>query len=261
MRVLQRKDYEDLAKEAVARMVNEAVPLSDTLVKISEDMGLNPDQIKALVQVANTLAHLDLFDKKQDGDKLVDFTPAEPDDVVKQVVTSDDESPCEAPGGLNDLEGELPDMTSQEETPEAPLADVGELAQPDVSPGKRQIMIIKIRKLAEEMDQRKITAALGYEEELDKLASEFARLYGPDYEAFEKDAIDVHGGDAVSILSDLRMRLRLPEIKLAIFEKRARLVDTATAEMQSFGKLAQYVEDAKAYAAGQELLRLKIESL
>lgn len=268
MRVLQRQDYENLAKEAVARMVNDNVPLSDTLVKVSDDMGLNPDQIKALVQVANTLAHLDLFDRKTDGDKVIDFDPADPDSVVKKVVSGGEEAECEEPSSLNDFYGDLPDMTQKDKgegegegegldgvgTP----ADVGNLDGPDVSPEHRQIMIIKIRKVAEELKQRKITAALNYEEEVDKLAAEFAKLYGPNFEEFEKDAIDTHGADAIPILFDIRERLRLPEIKLAVFEKRARLVDTGTAEMQSFDKLKGFSEDAKACAAGQVLLNNKI---
>ena len=265
MRVLQRQDYENLAKEAVARMVNDDIPLSDTLVKVSESMGLNPDQIKALVQVSNTLAHLDLFDRKTDGDKVVDFAPADPDAVVKKVVAGDEEPEAEAPSSLCDMHGDFPDqMGAQDEalddvgTPAEAEADVG---GPSTSPGGRQIMIIKIRKVAEELKQRKLTAALNYEEGVDKLAAEFAHLYGPSFEVFEKDAVDTHGGDAIPILSDLRSKLRLPEIQLAVFEKRARLVDTGTPEMKSFGRLKGYIEEAKACEAGQELLNSKIGSL
>ena len=85
MRVLNREDYEKLARDVVTRFVNNKEPLVDNLAKLSEDMGLNPDQIRALVQVANTLAHLDLFDRKTDGDKVVSFDPADPKDVLERV--------------------------------------------------------------------------------------------------------------------------------------------------------------------------------
>lgn len=260
MRVLQRQDYENLAKEAVARMVNDAIPLSDTLVKVSESMGLNPDQIKALVQVANTLAHLDLFDRKTDGDKVVNFAPADPDAVVKKVVTGNEEPENEAPASLYDMHGDFPDLTKKDDAKRDGV-EASNVSGSDMSPGGRQIMIIKIRKVAEELKQRELTAALNYEDEVNKLASEFAKLYGPNFEEFEKNAIDIYGGDAVSILSDLRTRLRLPEIKLAVFEKRARLVDTDTPEMKSFSRLKGFAENAKACAAGQELLAYKIGSL
>lgn len=256
MRVLNREDYEKLARQAVTQFVEQSVPLTDTLVKLSDSMGLNPDQIRSLVSVANTLAHLDLFDKKTDGDKVVEFSPADPKDVLHRVYNGEKPSDIQeesAPDAL-DMCGDFPDMLSTDESPCAEATSPEE----DTPPRKQQIMIIKIRKVAEELKQRKLAAALTYEEELHKLASDFSSLYGPDFGAFEKDAVDVHGGDAIPILGDLRKLLRMPEIKLAVFEKSARLVDTDTREMRSFGHLKSLVEEAKACSAGLQLLQQKV---
>jgi len=259
MRVLNREDYEKLARQAVTQYVDGAVPLTDSLVKLSDSMGLNPDQIKSLVSVANTLAHLDLFDRKDDGDKVVEFSPADPKEVLNRVYNGEkltDVQQEATPPDACDMFGEFPDMLAEKEEEVAPpeAAPVEE----EASPRRQQIMIIKIRKVAEALKQRKYSAALTYEEELNKLASDFASLYGPNYEAFEKDAVDVHGGDALPILSDLRKLLRMPEIKLAVFEKSARLVDTNTREMQSFGQLKSLAEEAKACSAGLQLLEQKV---
>lgn len=265
MRVLRREDYEKLARDAVSQLVNDSVPLSNSLVKMSNDMGLNPDQIKALVQVANTLAHLDLFDRKDDGDKFVTFNPADPDGVLKDVVTSGPElegSPCSDCSGGESYDRDQDYFSSLSAAPEAPPAPPSGLgvedAAPGMSPHQQQITIIKIRKVAEELNQRKIAAALNYEETLHKLAAEFAKLYGPNFEEFEKNAVDAHGGDAIPILADLRNMLRLPEIKLAVFEKTARLVDTGTPEMVSFGQLKSYAEDSKSCEAAQQLLQAEV---
>jgi len=265
MRVLQRADYENLAKEAVAKMVNESVPLNRSLVKISDSMGLNPDQIKALVQVANTLAHLDLFDRKNDGDKIINFTPADPDQVLKDVVTSDDGCSCgsscesDVADKIKDFFGDF----SADPSPASPaaLANVGTSindATNDPSPRRHQIMIIKIRKVAEELKQQKLAALHLYNEERDKLASEFAKLYGPRFEEFEKDAIDVYGADAVPLLGELRYALRMPSIKCAVFEKTARLVDSDTPEMHGFKKMKDLMDKASACAAGIDLLTKEV---
>lgn len=265
MRVLQRADYENLAKEAVAKMVNEKVPLNQSLVKISDSMGLNPDQIKALVQVANTLAHLDLFDRKTDGDKIVNFTPADPNEVLKDVVTSPDG--CEACGSsVSSMVDKIKDFFGDFSSDPAPtasdaLANVGTSLNPptnDPSGRRAQITIIKIRKVAEELKQQKLAAMHQYNEERDKLASEFARLYGPNFEEFEKDAIDVHGADAVPILCELRYALRLPGIKVAVFEKTARLVDSDTPEMQRFGRMKALMDKAGDCDRGIEYLKKEV---
>jgi len=259
MRVLSKEDYEKLARQVVTEFVDHAVPLSDSLVKVSNSMGLNPDQIKSLVSIANTLAHLDLFDRKDDGDKVVEFPPASPKDVLNRVYNGEklmdvqQESP---EPDVCDMFGDLPDMEeSMEAEKEAPVETE------EASPRDQQITIIKIRKVAEELKQRKLAAALTYEEKLNKLASDFASLYGPDFKAFEKDAIDVHGSDALPILTDLRNLLRLPEIKLAVFEKSARLVDSDTHEMRDFGHLKSLVEEAKSCSAGLQFLNHKVGSI
>ena len=265
MRVLRREDYEKMAKEAVAKMVNDSVPLNRSLVKIADSMGLNPDQIKALVQVANTLAHLDLFDRKSDGDKIVNFTPADPDQVLRDVVTSDGDSCCSSSGSsgsadkLQDFFGDF--SSDPAPTDSSALANVGQVlneATNDPTPRRHQIMIIKIRKVAEELKQKKLAALHQYGVERDKLASEFAKLYGPKFEEFEKDAIDVHGADIVPILSELRHELRMPRIKVAVFEKTARLVDSDTAEMQKFGRMKAFLEEVTACDAGLELLKREV---
>lgn len=258
MRVLNREDYEKLARQAVSQYIDQSVPLTDSLVKLSDSMGLNPDQIKSLVSVANTLAHLDLFDRKSDGDKVIEFSPADPKEVLSRVYNGEKLTDAEqesTPPDACDMFGDFPDMLAKKEpVPEArPAEEV-----PEVEPRHQQVMIIKIRKVAEELQQRKLAATLSYEEELSKLASNFASLYGPDFTSFEKDAVDVYGSEAVPILSDIRKLLRLPEIKLAVFEKSARLVDTDTREMQSFGQLKSLAEEAKACAAGLQLIENRI---
>lgn len=254
MRILNREDYEKIAREVVAQYVSGATPLTDGIAKISESMGLNPDQIRALVRVANTVAHLDLFDRTGNGDKIVEFTPADPKDVLERVYRVEGESCSSEPSNLCDVLGELPDMHKRP----APAASPAPALAPEAPSVPQQITIIKIRKVASELHRRGLTAALAYEEGIDKLAATFARLYGPDFYEFEKDAVDVHGSAAISVLADLRKLLRLPGIKTAVFGKLSRVVDTQTPEMLKFAELLTLVEEAKACSAGEEYINRRL---
>jgi len=256
MRVLNREDYEKLARPVVTEFVEGNTPLEDNLVKTSMSAGLNPDQIKALVQVANTLAHLDLFDRKDGGDKVVEFSPADPKEVLHRVYNGEKlekvRSECGEPE-LMDFFGEMPED-------ETPCEAVCEDSDEEESPKKRQLTIIKIRKVAEELNYRKTAAALEYEEEVDKLAAEFARLYGPDFGSFEKDAVDLRGSNAIPVLSDIRNLLRMPPVDPNSFDKTARLVDGNTPELEKLGRLVELAEEAKNCEAGLVLLKNKYGS-
>jgi len=184
------------------------------------------------------------------------------------VVTSGDgaTSPCcsDMDNKIQDFFGSIPVSEPEgiSSTDPSALADVGSKVITDMlkdpEPRRQQIMIIKIRKVAEELKQQKLAARICYEEERDKLASEFARLYGPCFQEFEKDAISVHGVDAIPLLSELRCMLRMPQIKVAVYEKTARLVDSDTPTMHSFGRMKSLAEEEKACAAGLTLLEREV---
>jgi len=50
----------------------------------------------------------------------------------------------------------------------------------------------------------------------------------------------------------------MPRIKVAVFEKTARLVDSDTAEMQKFGRMKAFLEEVTACDAGLELLKKEV---
>lgn len=265
MRVLRAEDFEKMAREVVDSYLNQSVPLDSGLAKTAMDEGLNPDQIQNLVQLANSIAHLTLFDGKNDGDKIVKFNPADPDVVLKKVYKDgvpelggeceEEESVSESNpmDAANDFFGDFPDMSkkireltgSGEATPASIDAEGG------ATPARKSMVIIKIRKVAEELKDRELASAIEYKEELDKLASEFAKLYGPSYDDFEKDALAVRGNQAIPILCDVRSCLRMAPIQTAVLEKTARVVDSDTALMKSLDTLiklsTRHQESREAY--------------
>lgn len=258
MRVLREEDFKKLAQEVVDAYLKQAMPLADSAVKVAMDNGLNPDQIKQLVQLANTMAHLSLFDQKNDGDKCVEFEPADPDNVLKKIYVDgepvEESSGSASPSDTTDMFSDFKDIMEKVRSvvddarsdkppeavagnPECPGSACG--AQDSVSPAKQQMIIIKIRKVAADLEDKQHQAGFEYKEELDKLATEFAKLYGPDFEEFEKDAYALRGDSALSVLADLRHCLKLAAAPRGAFVKQARVVDSNTKEMKSLVKLAE----------------------
>jgi len=255
MRVYRPEDFKKMARAVVDRSFTSSTPLNDEIVKSALDNELNPDQIKNLVQLANTMAHLTLFDKKDGDDKLVEFDPADPSTVLKDVYKDEEpevvESVSDSPerttdmfGGLTEIADKVKGMLGQDVAgpAEEVVEETAAPAEP-MSPKKRSMIIIKIRKVAEDLNDRKLQSAYEYKEELDKLASEFAKLYGPDYDAFEKDAVSLRGAVATPILADIRQCLRLPGTVDTSHAKLARVVDGNTPEMRSLDTLLKLAEE------------------
>jgi len=275
MRVLRAEDFEKMAREVVDEYLNQSVPLDAGLAKAAMDGELNPDQIQNLVQLANSIAHLTLFDGKNDGDKIVKFNPADPDVVLKKVYNDNvpeccgDEEEGEAvvPGSpsmdsASDFFGDFPDLSKKirelsghsDETPGIEIDD----ASGGATPARKSVVIIKIRKVAEELKDRELVAAIEYKEELDKLASEFAKLYGPSYEDFEKDALSVRGDKAVPVLCDVRSCLRMAPIQSTVLEKSARVVDSDTPLMTSLDTLIKLSATHQESRAAYNYLKEKV---
>lgn len=262
MRVIRPEEFKKMAQEVVDNYLQRSIPLTDGLAKVATENALNPDQLKNLVQLANTMTHLTLFDQRNDGDKIVEFNPADPADVTKKVFVDGEPtsegcsntSSCDEGDMFGDLNGVLDKVkdvlrgasdstsvpTEQSAAPEAPTADANSSSP---NPAKRQMLIIKIRKVASELENRQYETAYGYREELDKTAAEFAKQNGPDFETFEKDAFALRGDMAIPIINDLRGCLRMPSTKVDEFPKLARVVDSKTDEMRSLDELIKLNAD------------------
>jgi hypothetical protein len=259
MRVLSLDDVEKMAETVVSEHLGaQQVPLLDILSKKACSEGLNPDQVTNLVQLANVLTHLKLFDQKNDGDKIIDFEPIDPNMVLKKVYSNTDPATgstekvivMEGNGTATDTAskamdffGDLPGCQGGDDGPAEALSSSGcEGCGSGGNPRSQSIAIIRIRKVAEDLRDRREAVAIDYSEELDKLAADFAQLYGPDLREFEKDAAQVYGIPAVSVLSTLRSRLRVPQTTYPLVKK-ASVVDTETEQFKSLQKLMKLASD------------------
>lgn len=265
MRVVQADEFKKMAQLVVDGYLKQSIPLEEGLAKVAIDQGLNPDQIKNLVQLANTMAHLTLFDQKTDGDKVIEFVPADPAAVIKRVFTNgeppeDASTPAEVLRSESDFFSDLPDLLDKvrdmiRKPEELMTAPESETKNTGVSPTKRQMLIIRIRKVASELENKKHETAFEYKDTLDKLASDYAKLYGPSYAEFEKDALALRGELALPVLADMRRCLRLPRLDTSPgMLKSARVVDSESKPMKLLDRLIKLNSDYENYAEAQEYL-------
>ena len=253
MRELRPEDYEKLAQRVVHAFLTDDTPLSDGVTKVAMELELNPHQIRNLTQLSNVTAHLKLFEKKAD-DKIVEFLPVDPKDVIQKMFKEAAHEKTAAADDYDqavDLYGDFDIEVA--DTPMEKLAEDYVDPKPMRHPEHQSRMILRLRKVASELNSRRIQNAQDYVERLDKLASEFAKLYGPDFHSFEKDAVAQYGDVAVPALNDIRSRLRMGHVNLDIageMHKVARVVDDGTPEMQGFKQLLKFAAGTSDCARG-----------
>ena len=94
MRVIPSDELKKMARSIVDEYLGNNTSLAEGIAKTALSQELNPDQIKNLVTLANVAAHTTLFDKKAD-DKVIEFEPADPVDVMRRVYKT--ATPVETP--------------------------------------------------------------------------------------------------------------------------------------------------------------------
>ena len=90
--MLSQSDYEFLASHAVAQYTDKEVPLNDSITKIAEVNDLNGDQIKRIVEIANTKTFLKMYKTAENKGNDIDFDVADATPILKKYYGSDKES-------------------------------------------------------------------------------------------------------------------------------------------------------------------------
>lgn len=268
---LVQQDYEYLADQAVESFVRSKTPLNDTIVKIAGEHDFNPDQVKRLVEMANVKAFLKIFREPGRTESDVDFDVADSDSILKKFYA--------APGGQSvtitkvtvnkmptsdlpyEFESDCPDMNRTSRHGALPSFSLD--AEPAARGPDRHVIIMKLRKVAEELVEKVYDTEHTYIDSLDKIASEFAHLYGPDYAVFEKEAMHVYGDSVEPLLGDIRNALRWtkPMYKLEKTASGRMMVDTTRAEFCEFDKMVETKKAQVKYAKAAKLAKQKLKGL
>ena len=226
MEVLHISDYEKYAEGVSNDFVEKGACLNDGILKVAKDKDMNPDQIKRLVEMANTKTFLKLFKDKDGTDRDVDFDVADAGNILKKFYSVGEPKVMKitrvtiSKVPSQDFELDMPDMMRTEREPSTPkiiAIKEGEEKiasldiQEDNAEGVRLRSVMKLRKVAEELMNRVYESEHEFVDGIDKLSADFASLYGPSYSEFEKDAVHRFGKNDPFIkfaLNEIRANIR-----------------------------------------------------
>ncbi len=79
-----RDDLESMASDIVSSFLSKKASLEDGILAKAKESMMNSDQIKRLVEMANTSAFLDMFKGTSGDDRMVEFKVADPSVVIKR---------------------------------------------------------------------------------------------------------------------------------------------------------------------------------
>lgn len=238
---LTERHLEKYATEVVNGFFQGETPMTEGVVKVAERENFNPEQIKRLVEAANNMAFQRKFSEAEGTDRTAatEFETADPNAAIqrligaaKEVMDAVEQSGCPAaPEG--DLTADLP-TTRPDAKPldmAGPEDNLNKVGEPRV---QGHIMILKLRKTAEELRDREYQTRVTLTDDFQKLATAFTRLNGTSFEAFEKDAFYKWGPRVAPHLQLLRRSLKKEAATYdhATMTKIARVIDSATPEMQ-----------------------------
>jgi hypothetical protein len=290
MPVLREGDFDKLAARVVDQFLSGRAKLADAAATEASSAGLNPDQIRRLVEAANTMTFLRMMDQRRADrapDLLHEFDPIDARQVIRIVIdqagvhvepvereaepdSDDGELPDEmASVRMNPAEGDpghtdSPDVAECEEachdeidppgvatkkrSPAKPSPNAQRPPQPAPSKKAAQLELRK-RKLAALFEDQRRQAEWAFEDTFAELASRFKRVYGPSYDAFEKDATAEYGdATGIRLINLLRSGRHLAPLAAPTREKTATLADhhisEDSPEIALFGVLVKIARDA-----------------
>lgn len=201
-------DYELLANHASSKFLENQIPLNESILKIAEVNDLNSDEIKRLVEAANTKTFHGLFKNAENKGKDIDFDVADAKVILSsyypeaEKTASDDSLAAEQ--DPYEFYGDAPNMMRYVRHGSLPPEqDLEKNASVKTEKPNKHTLIARLRKVAQNMEEKIYDAEHEYVNGLGKLASELRKDYGPSYPDFEKKAQILYPG-CTPILDDLR---------------------------------------------------------
>ena len=264
---MDRSDYENRADEAVRGLVDDKKPLDDSIVDIARRDSLNPEQIKRIVEMANTGAFLEMFKHTSGDDRMVEFPTANADSILKKFYAAGDS------GGVKkerDTSGSFFDDVSDENgDPDDSTESAG--SSPKEASWTPRVNFVNAQKLAMRVDRArevlkdKIAAEYYDAEELAvKLTRKFASVYDrPKLAAFEADGLSLYGPPAVVAFNAVRESLREPtysrmpdalQVKVAA---EFHLANSNTEEMKLLGDFLAKVSSLQKFQHAKRALEVE----
>lgn len=284
---MDRSDYEQKADEAVRGFLDGGAPLEDSIVSIATRDQLNPEQIKRIVEMANTAAFLEMFKRKSGDDRMVEFETASPESVIKKfyevgpnsfgaTVVSVSGSPDLASAGsfFDDVADENSScgcgmkMDPCSCMSAGPIVEVSKEAswKPRVDSINKQKLAVRLDKAKEVIADKLAAAYYEADEIADKLSAKFKSIYDRDKLAeFEQDGLAHFGPKAVYGFNAVRSRLKkplyesMPSESVVKTASEFHLVDSRQPEIALLGSFLEKVAQIKEYDHAKKAIEVAYE--
>lgn len=194
-------DYDNLSKAIVTDYLNEeSITLQDRITKVAQDMQLNPNEARRLLEKTNARAHLTLFDKRAgEEDRYVEFKVASPDVLMStlygQTPVVRDDSDVKVAEHI-DYAHLVPD---ERETPEHEFFQVKEASAPAGDPAEA---LLRVRAALQHLHDEAAIKEASMETSLDTLWSR--TKYAMTSEQVASRVLNLHGSDGMGVIARMR---------------------------------------------------------
>lgn len=183
-------------------------PLSEIATKTARDNALNPEQIRRLCRQANTKA----FEQKHAAlkgaaDRTPNFELADPETVIASLQSSVRAANTkEAAAEYPDLSDEYRPALRATDPAREKVAAFTSAIDAHLSPQKSPLVALRrAEKTAESLRMERHALNFAWDEALSKIAAQTKYLHW-DHDAFEKNAVALHGADILPELNAVRQR-------------------------------------------------------
>ena len=256
-----RHDIDTMASRAVDAF-NSGSTLHDSVVKLASENSMNPEQIKRLVESANTSAFLEQFNSKTGSDRMVEFKVADPSKVIEESLGSDSSNSTSQKITITisaDPSVDLSEDIKNEftSTPETKVASYQESNGGFFLTSDKEYSLNQHSKhQAKESLLTKIASCNYYAQDLaDELHIDFRGIYNSKkYASFELDALSIHGNKAIPGLQMVRSRLGMPKLARSLsdgerfFLADRHVVDTSNSDaLTKISKVVDITESLTSY--------------
>lgn len=237
----------------VAEEFRNGSTLHDSIVKIAKHNQMNPEQIKRLVESANTTAFLNEFKGKSGNQRMVEFDVADPSRVIDEALGSS--GPTSGAPSISitisvDSKAGLHDTVSDENNPLPELEPKSDKVASYLGPlftAQEDTLSLDINQSERARDSllTKIASCnYGASDLADEISYDYRGIYTREKHAsFELDAYSVHGNSAVPALQLVRNRLGMPKIARALTpQEEFVLADRHVVDQENKGNLAKVAQ-------------------
>jgi len=292
MASITRNDFEIMAAEIADGFIKRGESLESSILSKARSSMMNSDQIKRLVEMANTSAFLDMFKGKSGEDRMVEFKVADPKVVISKYYNgrAPDGSPASSVskttvsvvdysdddddsnffddiarkfGGAGCGCEEDCDCSDCQDDSDTGLAGTIKSLDEKTASYEGASNYGSLDKFRKQDITESLTTKLAFCEDdfsqaANDIAAKFKGIYSRDkYAEFELSAIARHGNSALPVLQAVRSRLSMEKISRSLGDLEMQLISDRhiVTDSPELKKLASAVQSAGEHLVLSEAIR------